>query len=50
MLDSFLREIGFVQADSDPYACIYIAAEGDPFLLGVYVDDIAMATEKTVQD
>ena len=47
VLDSFLREIGFVQADSDP--CIYIAAEGDPFLLGVYVDDIAMATENSAR-
>ena len=43
VLDSF----GFVQADSDP--CIYIAAEGDPFLLGVYVDDIALATENSAR-
>ena len=47
MLDSFLREIGFVQADSDP--CIYIAAEGDPFLLGIYVDDITLATESSAR-
>ncbi len=42
-LDTHLKKIGFVQAGSDP--CIYKASEGEPFLIGVYVDDIAMATK-----
>ena len=42
-LDSHLKKIGFVQANNDP--CIYKAADGEPFLISVYVDDIAMATK-----
>ena len=40
VLDSYLKEIWL---DSDP--CIYRAAEGESFLLGIYVDDIAMAAK-----
>ena len=42
-LDKYLKEIGFIQAESDP--CIYRASSGKPFFLGVYVDDIVMASE-----
>ena len=34
--------MGFVQSTSDP--CIYIDAEGDVFFIGVYVDDIILAS------
>ncbi len=40
-LDDHLRSIGFIQTKSDP--CIYIAKEGDPFLIAIYVDDILLA-------
>ena len=43
VLDGFLKDIGFVQANSDP--CIYITSGGEPLLLGVYVDDIALASK-----
>ena len=33
--------MGFIQATSDP--CLYIASEGEPFIIGVYVDDILLA-------
>ena len=42
-LDKHLKKIGFIQAKSDP--CIYRASSGELFLLGVYVDDIVMASE-----
>ena len=42
-LDKHLREIGFTQTESDP--CIYRASKGEPFFLGVYVDDIVMASK-----
>ena len=41
ILDQFLKKIGFVQAISDP--CLYIASEGELFLIAVYVDDIVLA-------
>ena len=43
VLDGFLKDIGFVKANSDP--CIYITSGGEPLLLGVYVDDIALASK-----
>ena len=42
-LDKHLKGIGFVQAESDP--CIYRASSGELFFLGVYVDDIVMASK-----
>ena len=36
-----MKQIGFAQATSDP--CIYIAKSGDPFIIGIYVDDILLA-------
>ena len=42
-LDQLLKEIGFVQSESDP--CIYRESSGELFLLGVYVDDIVMASK-----
>ena len=33
--------MGFVQATSDP--CLYVALEGEIFLIAVYVDDIHLA-------
>ena len=41
VLDDHLRGMGFVQSSSDP--CIYIASEGESFIIGVYVDDIVLA-------
>jgi len=40
-LDTHLTNIGFVQFANDP--CIYTAAEGEPFIMGVYIDDIVLA-------
>ena len=42
-IDKHFKKIGFIQAKSDP--CIYRASSGELFLLGVYVDDIVMASE-----
>ena len=42
-LDSQLKKMGFVQADSDP--CIYRASAGEMFFIGVYVDDIVLAAK-----
>lgn len=42
-LDDHLKQSGFVSVESDP--CIYRAVEGEPFFIGVYVDDIVMATK-----
>ena len=39
-LDSYLKDMGFVQSVSDP--CLYTDAE-DTFFIGVYVDDIILA-------
>ena len=41
VLDSQLKKMGFVQANSDP--CIYKASAGETFYMGVYVDDIVLA-------
>ena len=38
-LDNYLK-MGFIQAMSDP--CLYIASEGEPFIIGIYVDDIPL--------
>ena len=46
-LDNYLRMVGFIQLDSDP--CIYHTSSGEPFFLGVYVDDIVMASKSTAQ-
>lgn len=43
-LDSHLKKMGFV---SDP--CIYRAASGESFLLGVYVDDIVLASKSSAR-
>ena len=50
VLDKVLKEIGFVQSASDP--CIYIARDGEPFLIGVYVDDMLLAgkSEKCIDE
>ncbi len=40
-LNSHLKNMGFVQATGDP--CIYMATEGEMFLIAVYVDDILLA-------
>ena len=40
-LDSQLRKMGFVQAPSD--LCIYMASEGEQFIVDVDVDDILLA-------
>ena len=42
-LDHQLKKIGFVQTCSDP--CLYISAEGELFLIAVYVDDILLTTK-----
>ena len=49
-LDSQLKKMGFVQTASDP--CIYIASEGEMFIIGVYVDDIVLAgkSDKRMED
>ena len=47
VLDKALKEIGFIQSASDP--CIYIATDGEPFLIGVYVDDMLLAGKSKKQ-
>ena len=42
-LDSYLKKMGFIQAMSDP--CLYTASEGEPFIIGVYLDDILLAVK-----
>ncbi len=44
-LDTHLKSIGFVQSSNDP--CIYTATEGEPFIMGVYVDDIVLASNSS---
>ena len=41
VLDSQLKQMGFVQAKGDP--CIYVTSEGEMFIIAVYVDDIVLA-------
>ena len=45
VLDNHLKKMGFVQTDTDP--CVYRASGGEPFFLGVYVDDIVLATRNS---
>ena len=40
-LDNHLKGMGFVQTKGDP--CLYIASEGEMFIIAVYVDDIVLA-------
>ena len=40
-LDNHLKKTGFVQATGDP--CLYMASEGEMFVVAVYVDDIVLA-------
>ena len=40
-LDHKLKQMGFVQAKGDPY--LYMASEGEMFIIAVYVDDIVLA-------
>ena len=47
VLDSQLKNMGFVQADSDP--CIYRVSAGETFFIGVYVDDIVLAAKSEKQ-
>ena len=49
-LDERLKEMGFTQTVSDP--CLYIARDGESFLIGVYVDDILLAgrSEKRLRE
>ena len=47
ILDEKLKEMGFAQATSDP--CIYIAKSGEPFIIGIYVDDILLAGKSDKQ-
>ena len=37
-IDGYLKQLGFLQSNSDP--CVYIAAVGEMVVVGVYVDDI----------
>ena len=43
VLDKKLKKMGFVRTDSDP--CIYVATEGEMFVIAVHVDDIVLATK-----
>ena len=40
-LDDYLKKLGFLQAAGDP--CLYMASEGEMFLIAIYVDDILLA-------
>lgn len=40
-IDGYLKQLGFLQSNSDP--CVYIAALGELAVIGVYVDDIVIA-------
>ena len=40
-LDDYLKQIGFLQTAGDP--CLYMASEGEMFLIAIYVDDILLA-------
>ena len=43
MLDKSLKKMSFVLTDSD--WCIYVATEGEMFVIAVQVDDIVLATK-----
>ena len=40
-LNDYLKQTGFVQAAGD--SCLYMASEGEMFLIAIYVDDILLA-------
>ena len=40
-LNDYLKQTGFVEAARDP--CLYMASEGEMFLIAIYVDDILLA-------
>jgi len=46
-IDSYLKQLGFLQSNSDP--CVYIAAVGELAVVGVYVDDIVVACKSEVR-
>ena len=41
IFNSQLKKMGFIQTNSDP--CLYVASEGEPFVIAAYVDDILLA-------
>ena len=43
MLDQHLKKLGFVQSVSD--RCIYVASEGEMFMIAVHVDDLVLAAK-----
>ena len=43
MLDQHLKKRGFVQSVSDPF--IYVASEGEIFMIAVHVDDLVLAAK-----
>ena len=43
VLDQHLKKVGFVQSVSDP--CIYVASEGEMFMIAVHVDDLVLAAK-----
>ena len=43
VLDQHLKKIAFVQTVSDP--CIYVASEGEMFMIAVHVDDLVLAAK-----
>ena len=47
ILDERLKEMGFVQTVSDP--CIYVTKGPEPFIIGIYVDDILLAGKSEKQ-
>ena len=47
MLDKRLKKMDFMQTDSDP--CMYVATEGEMFVIAVHVDDIVLATKSKWQ-
>ena len=43
VLDQDLKKLGFVQSVSDP--CIYVASEGEMFMIAVHVDDLVQTSK-----
>ena len=43
VLDQHLKKLGFVQSVSDP--CVYVASEGEMFMIAVHVDDLVLAAK-----
>ena len=50
VLDQHFKKLGFVQSASDP--CIYVASEGEMFMIAVHVDDLVLAakSDKSIGD